>query len=424
MKNPRSSKFAKWPTVRLGDVVTDLAAGTSVNGSDQRSIGYEPAVLKISAVTEGVFKPAENKVIVEADIPFATVPPKAGHVLVSRANTPELVGASAFVHKNYDNLYLPDKLWMIEHDPEQIASAKWLHELLTSPTYRRKLRDIATGTSNSMKNISQEAFLGLRIELPPHQTQIAIADIAGTWNTAIGKTSALLLALERRKQGLMQQLLTGHKRLKGFEGKWKLTLVGAFASDVRSINTTERALPVLSCTKYAGLVDSLKYFAKQVFSVDSSTYKIVTRGQYVYATNHIEEGSIGYQDLYDAALVSPMYTVFEADAGVAHHQFLYMLLKTEAMRRVFEATTHSSVDRRGSLRWPEFAKLKIHIPPMAEQERIVEVLETASNAVEVAKQQLAALQTQKRALMQKLLSGEWQIPEQPVNHQSLSKKGL
>jgi type I restriction enzyme S subunit len=171
-------------------------------------------------------------------------------------------------------------------------------------------------------------------------------------------------------------------------------------------------------------VDSLQYFNKQIFSENTTTYKIVTRGQFVYATNHVEEGSIGYQDLCDAALVSPMYTVFEPDAAIINHQFLYMLLKTEAMRRVFEATTHSSVDRRGSLRWPEFAKLKINIPPMPEQERIVEVLTTASGAVDLAKQQLDELKTQKRALMQKLLSGEWRLPESPAQVKSSSKKGL
>lgn len=280
------------------------------------------------------------------------------------------------------------------------------------------------GSSRKDPNITKNDVEDFPIPLFSLMHQQMTISLLAEWDTAIEKASALTTALERRKQGLMQQLLTGRKRLKGFKGKWKSVRVGSFADDVRSINTTARALPVLSCTKYAGLVDSLKYFKKQVFSENSATYKIVERGQFVYATNHIEEGSIGYQDLYDAALVSPMYTVFEPNAEVIDHQFLYMLLKTEAMRRVFEATTHSSVDRRGSLRWPEFAKLKISIPPMLEQQQIVTVLKTALAAVDLAKQQLDELKAQKRALMQKLLSGEWRLPEKPVPGKSLSKKCL
>ena len=414
MSRSHSSDTAKWRSVRIDDVVLEMVAGTSVNGSEQSSAGAHLAVLKISAVTEGVFKPEENKVIVEADIPFATRPPKAGRVLVSRANTPELVGASAYVSQDYDYLFLPDKLWMIEHDPDLIASAKWLHELLTSTSYRQKLRDIATGTSNSMKNISKEAFLGLRIPLPPPQIQIAIADVADCWNISIQKATALLAALEQRKQGLMQQLLTGRRRLKGFKGKWKAVSIGSIATHASNANKSGHALPVLSCTKYNGLVDSLSYFGKQIFSQNTSTYKLVARGQFAYATNHIEEGSIGYQNLYDAALISPMYTVFEGDASAVDHGFLYKLLKTEAMRRVFESSTHGSVARRGSLRWPEFAKLKIAIPPMPEQTAIASLLDVASEEIELVSAEIAQLRTQKRALMQKLLSGNWRMPKTAI----------
>ena len=300
-----------------------------------------------------------------------------------------------------------------------VESEFLFHVLEASYTRIRRLSNIG-GQDNLNTTLIREIPIPV-LSKPERETVVAAAR---EWADGIQKTETLLSVLERRKQGLMQQLLTGRRRLKGFKGRWKSVRVSSFANDYRSINTTGQTLPVLSCTKYAGLVDSLQYFNKQVFSENTTTYKIVKRGQFVYATNHIEEGSIGYQDLCDAALVSPMYTVFEPDAAVVNHQFLYMLLKTEAMRRVFEATTHSSVDRRGSLRWPEFAKLKINIPPMPEQERIVEVLSAASRAVDLAKQQLDELKTQKRALMQKLLSGEWHLPEAPTQGKVISKKGL
>lgn len=285
---------------------------------------------------------------------------------------------------------------------EKVLHHRYLYQWLQwmAPEFER----MAVGST--VKTIGLAYFKKLVIDLPPLSAQIKIADALQSADVAIEHAESLATHLDDWHQGLMQQLLTGRQRLKGFKGAWSTVRISSFAKDVRAINTLALSLPVLSCTKYAGLVDSLRYFGKQVFSENTATYKIVRRGQFAYATNHIEEGSIGYQNLYDEALISPMYTVFEVDATVVDHRYLYMLLKTEAMRRVFEATTHSSVDRRGSLRWPEFAKLKVTLPPMPEQQRVIEVIEAAQEAVTLAKERLQALQQQKSALLQRLLSGE------------------
>ena len=281
-------------------------------------------------------------------------------------------------------------------------------------SYTRIRRLSNTG---SQENLNSTLIREIPVPVLTKAARDEIVSVAREWNAAIEKATALLAALEQRKQGLMQQLLTGRRRLKGFKGKWKTVSVGSLAAHASNINKSGQALPVLSCTKYAGLVDSLSYFGKQIFSQNTSTYKLVARGQFAYATNHIEEGSIGHQNLYDAALISPMYTVFDVDSAVANHGFLYKLLKTEAMRRVFESSTHGSVARRGSLRWPEFAKLKLAIPPLLEQQAIATVLDVASSEVELVQAQIGQLKTQKRALMQKLLSGDWRMPKAALSRE-------
>jgi len=167
-------------------------------------------------------------------------------------------------------------------------------------------------------------------------------------------------------------------------------------------------LPVLSCTKYDGLVDSLAYFGRQVFSRDVSTYKLVKRGQFAYATNHIEEGSIGYQDLYDEALISPMYTVFQTNDQV-DDQFLYALLKTEYMRHQFEINTSGTVNRRGSLRWPAFSRIKVRLPRLEEQRKIADAVLAQERTINLLARKLAALQRQERGLMQRLLTGRVRV---------------
>lgn len=194
-------------------------------------------------------------------------------------------------------------------------------------------------------------------------------------------------------------------------GDWSVVEIGQIAHEISETNSGNDYLPVLSCTKHDGLVDSLQYFDKQVFSHDTSKYKIARYGQFAYATNHIEEGSIGYQDFVPAGLVSPIYTVFQADPTKIDDGYLYKLLKTEKLRQLFAAKTNASVDRRGSLRWKEFARIHIPLPPLAEQQKINAILNVAKHEVSLLQTQVKTLKTQKRGLMQKLLTGQWRLSD-------------
>lgn len=262
----------------------------------------------------------------------------------------------------------------------------------------------------------------LEIWLPPVREQRKIARALATWDIAISMTKKLLVNSRKQKQALMHQVLSGFRRLSQFNGNisrattphgsipadWSYPRIEAMAQEISVKHSSGADYPVLSCTKHDGLVDSLQYFKKRVFSEDLSTYKVVPRGSFVYATNHIEEGSIGYQDLYDFGLVSPMYTVFKTN-GEVDDSYLYRLLKTEHYRQVFAAATNASVDRRGSLRWKEFKKLHIPLPSLEEQRAIAELLDLADREIELFEGQLKSLRTEKTALMQQLLTGKRRV---------------
>jgi len=270
----------------------------------------------------------------------------------------------------------------------------------------------------AVNNADVEASL---IPLPPLPEQQKIAQILSTWDRAIEKTEQLIVARTSQKKALMQQLLTGKKRFKEFiksNEKFK-TKIGYFPKDWNYIkvekiarefklkNTEKRDLTVLSCTKYDGLVSSLEYFeGRQIFSNDTSTYKIVKRNQFAYATNHIEEGSIGYQDSYDEALISPMYTVFETYSNLVNNQFLYKVLKTDTYVQIYSNMVNGSINRRGSLRWKDFSEIKVCLPSLPEQQKIAFVLNSYDKQIELLNKKLEALKNQKKGLMQKLLTGQ------------------
>ncbi len=256
--------------------------------------------------------------------------------------------------------------------------------------------------------LTKEALCKLLINIPPVSEQQKIACILTTWDAAITCTQKLLENSKQQKKALMQQMLTGRRRLPGFNGEWRQQSIQSFSQNSSKKNIKCEQLPVLSCSKHYGFIDSLEYFKKKVFSNDLSTYKIICRGEFGYPANHIEEGAIGCQNKYSRALVSPIYIVFKLNKQVDAN-FVYSILKTDSYRQKFSTATSASVDRRGSLRWSEFSKIKIFLPPLDEQKAIAKILNAADALIAQYEARLAHLQMQKKALMQLLLTGKIRV---------------
>ena len=248
--------------------------------------------------------------------------------------------------------------------------------------------------------------------------QQKIAKILSTWDKAIELKERLIEEKKELKIVIVNNLIFGLKRFDEFikshkynhtkyiniPEDWGFIKIGEIATEVSEKNGNNDKLPVLSCTKHSGLVDSLTYFKKRVFSKDTSTYKQVKMNQFVYATNHIDEGSIGFQNLHENSLVSPMYTVFKTNSKV-NNNFLFSLLKTRLYIFIYQVNMSASVDRRGSLRWDDFSKIKIPLPDISEQNKIVETIQLIDNNIGLLNTELNQLKEQKRGLMQLLLTG-------------------
>lgn len=259
--------------------------------------------------------------------------------------------------------------------------------------------------------------------IPPLGEQKKIAQILSTWDKSIATTEQLLANSQKQKKALMQQVLIGKKRFfqrtKGCIYKntkygpipfdWDYITIKDICYQISEKNNSANDYPVLSCSKYVGFVDSLKYFKKKVYSDDLSGYRVIPFGAFGFPSNHIEEGSIGLQTLYDFGLVSPIYIVFKANDEKVNSEYLYALLKTEHYRQIFSSATNASVDRRGSLRWKEFSIIHVPLPPREEQDKIALALKTASSEIAVIQKKLECLKQEKKALMQQLLTGKCRV---------------
>jgi type I restriction enzyme S subunit len=192
----------------------------------------------------------------------------------------------------------PDSLVAVR--PNIGIDKDWLKYFLQGK--KRHFESLAT--QNAQANINLQLIKPMEIELPPADEQRRIAAVLSTWDAAVAGMERIIEAKEKRKRALVQLLLFGKTRLgkcntsclnkyRWFSApkEWNVVKIKSLAQEVIVRNSDGDGIPVLSCTKYRGLVDSLKYFDKQIFSKDTSAYKIIEYGQFAYATNHIEEGS-------------------------------------------------------------------------------------------------------------------------------------
>lgn len=165
-----------WIRCKLGDVIS-LEAGKNFAAKPEPAQKDKWGILKVSAVTYGTFLPQENKELPEDMVPNLDYQVKQGDLLITRANTAELVGASAIVRSISQNLLLPDKIWRAVFDGKYYANPYFLYGLLNSARIRNEISRRATGTSGSMKNISQGSFLDMVIRIPSDDEQDKFAEI-------------------------------------------------------------------------------------------------------------------------------------------------------------------------------------------------------------------------------------------------------
>ncbi len=202
---PEFERAREWAEIPLSKLVSGLNAGVSVNSGDRPAMNNEIGVLKTSAVTSGIFEPLENKVVFDdEEIRRVKEPVHADTIIISRMNTPALVGASAYVKDSLPNIFLPDRLWAAKS--RRGTSMRFLAFILGSDRGRATLSSLAGGSSGSMKNIAKPDVLAILLTVPPPPEQQRIADCLTSLDDLIAAETRKQDTLKTHKKGLMQQL--------------------------------------------------------------------------------------------------------------------------------------------------------------------------------------------------------------------------
>ncbi len=211
-----------WKTVILKDLLDgQIKNGYSPNATNSET-GYW--VLGLGALAdEGIISSEIKPVLPEKKVLQSLL--KKDDFLVSRSNTPDKVGRSIRFKNEVENCSYPDLMMRFRIDDNK-ADKEFIEHQLKSSAVRIYFKNCAAGSSSTMVKINKGILEKTPIVVPPIKEQKKIAQILSTWDKAIEVTEKLLTNSQQQKKALMQQLITGKKRLLDengvmFSGEWK-----------------------------------------------------------------------------------------------------------------------------------------------------------------------------------------------------------
>lgn len=142
-----------WAQLRVKHVIERMESGVSVNSDASPASAEEIGVLKTSCVYGDRFSPEENKRVLDDELGRVACHVKADRIIISRMNTPELVGSCGYVDRDFPNLFLPDRLWQTVFSKSRDCLPRFAWYYLTSLPAKSAISSLAAGTSGSMQNI-------------------------------------------------------------------------------------------------------------------------------------------------------------------------------------------------------------------------------------------------------------------------------
>ena len=381
-------------------------------------------VLRTGCVSYRYFNPLQNKLVEGDERKRLSCPVKGNTIIVSRMNTPELVGSCAIVDKDYPYLFLPDRLWQVHFSDK--TDVKFLHWSLNSQYVRNRYAQICVGSSSTMQNISQTQFTDTSIPLPPFSEQQSIvayldAKCAKLDKMLENKEKQIVLLAEMKQRiiadavthGLnpdVKMKATNIPWLKEIPGHWEVKPIRAILREnTDKTETGEEEL--LSLSQYTGISYKKDANKTGMFEAESTIgYKKVHSGQFVMNIMLAWNGSYAVSDL--DGIISPAYCVFDFIADCDKMYFHY-LWKLGIYQGAFKTESRGIIDSRLRLYPNKFLPFPTIVPPVEEQHSIVVYLNKKCERVDTLtsklQQEISSIKEYKQRLISDVVTGQIKV---------------
>ena len=337
----------------------------------------------------------------QGDVPDGYLLSKGDMLIAMTEQAEGLLGSALFVPECGRYLH-NQRLGLVKITNEERVCLEFLYLYFNAPNSRKQITEQSTGTK--VKHTSPDRLCSIVGLIPPLPEQKKIAQILSTWDQAISTTEQLLANSQQQKKALMQQLLTGKKRLLDkngvrFSGEWKKVHVKDCADCLDNqripINSEQRA-EMVGSIPYWGANGIVGYINEYIF--DETIVLLAEDGGYFdeYASRPIANLSHG------KCWVNNHAHILRAKQNCVNEWIYFSLVNKNIMGFVNSGT-------RAKLNKKDMLMIHLHLPSIEEQQKIALVLTEADQEIAILQRKLDCLKQEKKALMQALLTGKRRV---------------
>lgn len=384
-----------WRRIKFGEIIASSVYGTSVSSQN----GGNTPIVGMGQLQDGkvILKNLERVPLSDNERQKLSL--KRGDLLFNRTNSEALVGKIGIVLEDAEAVFAS---YLVRFRvKEDSASPDYINFIFNLPKIQKALsRFITKGVSQCNVNPTK-LCKELDIPLPPLEEQRKLVSLIKFWNETTDQLQSLLERKRECKRALMQRLLD--VRFNDNE-HWKEYHLGDLFKE--RVDTRHLDLPLLSITREKGVIPRGDVERKDTSNEDKSKYLRICVGDIGYNTMRMWQGVSALSSL--EGIVSPAYTILIPSDQI-DGQFAGYLFKYTPIVHLFQRYSQGLTSDTWNLKYPHFAEIKVHIPPLPEQRKIAAVLAAADREIDQLTQKLDAYKQQKKGLMQQLLTGKKRV---------------
>ncbi len=385
-----------WSVKKLGNIVNTFSGGTPLAG--EASYYKNGAIPFIRSgeiyqnytelfITEKGLRESSAKMVKKGDLLFALYGANSGEVAISRIDG-AINQAILCIRPKYDNIDYLNNAFILSKN-------KILHKYL----------------QGGQGNLSAEIVKSLSFIFPPLAEQKKIAEILSCWDEGIEKLSALIEKKKIQKKALMQQLLTGKHRLKGFSTPWHKVKLEDVLYEHKETSKGDET--ICSVSVHKGIISQIEHLGRSFAASNTSNYNLVHYGDVVYTkspTGEFPYGIFKQSQQRKSVIVSPLYGVFTPKTYYLGYIldvfFSYAINLNNYLKPIIQKGAKNTINITNET----FLSKVIFLPEETKEiKKLAEIFIKSDEEIELLNKKLEAFKLEKKALMQQLLTGKIRV---------------
>ena len=400
----------EWDVTSLSDAFQNLEAGVSVNSDERQNADF--FVLKTSAISDGLINIDEAKPVVKKEYARLKCPVKKGSIIISRMNTPQLVGACGYVAEDAKGYFLPDRLWQVVNSKPEKYDFRWLNYLLNQYRYKNAIHAVATGTSNSMKNISKERLLEIRIPRPSIEEQKFIVEAISDIETLIYDLEKLIKKKRNIFTGTMQSLLSGKIRIS--DSLWEKYVIGDIGDFYSGLTGKSKDDFGKGNARYITFLNVLNNTVIDISKLESvqvnedEYQNEVLKGDLFFNTSSETPEEVGMcavlMDSIRNTYLNSFCFGFRLKTKKVHALFFSYYFNSQEGRKIMRVLAQGAT--RFNLSKDYFSQTEIELPPYEDQVEIAQTLADMEGDILSLEKKCLKYKAMKQGMMEELLTGK------------------